>query len=177
MFSRNLSLIVLAASFCGFPAYAGSLTLSSKSIIEGQQLNRNHVFKGLGCKGKNIAPDLSWSGAPKETQSFAITVYDPDAPTGSGWWHWFAFNIPTDINTLSAGQKLPKEIVQLKNDYGQSGFGGACPPVGEVHRYQFTVHALNVKLKLNELASNAHAGYLVNAHSIDSDTITAVYTR
>jgi len=135
------------------------------------------VFQGFGCEGGNQAPNLTWSGAPDGTRSFAVTVYDPDAPTGSGWWHWFAFNIPADVTKLPSGDVVPEGAVELKNDYGSIGFGGACPPPGEVHRYQFTVHALGTVLELDNTVSNALAGYMVNANSLASASITAVYTR
>ena len=85
------------------PAIAQEFTLTSTSISEGEQLSSDFVFQGFGCEGGNTAPDLAWSGAPEGTQSYAVTVYDPDAPTGSGWWHWFTFNIPADVSELPAG--------------------------------------------------------------------------
>ncbi|MBY8976853.1 YbhB/YbcL family Raf kinase inhibitor-like protein [Rhodobacteraceae bacterium NNCM2] len=157
------------------PALAEDFTLTSPDIAEGQQLRNDFVFQGFGCDGGNVAPLLEWSGAPESTASFAVTVYDPDAPTGSGWWHWFAFNIPAHVTSLPGGGDV--NGVQLTNDYGAAGFGGACPPPGEVHRYEFTVHALGTTLDLNETVSNALAGFMVNGNSIASSTITAVYTR
>ena len=177
MFRKTIMTLTLLIFANSNIAQAESLKLTSSSIAEGQQLNLEQVFEGFGCKGKNISPDLSWSGAPEGTKSFAITVYDPDAPTGSGWWHWFVFNIPANINSFAKGSSLPEGTITLKNDYGSTGFGGACPPQGEVHRYQFTIHALDKKLDLNSNVSNALAGFMVNAHSIESYTITAVYNR
>ena len=173
------TLFTAAAVACllAVPAYADSFQLTSDTIAEGQQLASAQVFQGFGCEGGNSAPDLSWSGAPEGTQSYAVTVYDPDAPTGSGWWHWFAFNIPADVTELPAGAAVPEGVVELNNDYGVAGFGGACPPPGEVHRYQFTVHALGTTLELDASVSSALAGYMVNANSIGSATITAVYNR
>lgn len=159
------------------PAAAETFTLTSTTIAEGQQLDAAQVFQGFGCEGDNTSPDLAWSGAPDGTESFAVTVYDPDAPTGSGWWHWFAFNIPADVTELPAGAGVPEGTVELTNDYGAVGFGGACPPPGEVHRYQFTVHALGTTLELDDSVSNALAGFMVNANSLASASITAVYTR
>ncbi|MEM1428843.1 MAG: YbhB/YbcL family Raf kinase inhibitor-like protein [Pseudomonadota bacterium] len=172
-----LSAAVLAAGLLAGHAAAEGFSLTSTTIAEGQQLDAAQVFQGFGCEGGNIAPDLAWSGAPDGTQSYALTVYDPDAPTGSGWWHWFAINIPADVTALPSGAALPDGAVELTNDYGVSGFGGACPPPGEVHRYQFTVHALGTTLDLGADVSNALAGFMVNANSLASDTITAVYSR
>lgn len=153
------------------PAFA----LSSPDIAEGQPLAAAQVFNGFGCEGGNAAPALSWSGAPEGTKSFALTVYDPDAPTGSGWWHWLAFNLPADAKGINAA--LPAGAIELKNDYGTRGFGGACPPPGEVHRYHFTIHALSTTLDLDGNVSNALAGYMINANSLAKSSITAVYTR
>lgn len=171
-----LTSAVAAAALSG-SASAEAFTLNSPDIAEGQHLAQDFVFQGFGCEGGNTAPSLSWSDAPEGTESFAVTVYDPDAPTGSGWWHWFAFNIPADITSLPGGDALPEGAVELTNDYGATGFGGACPPPGEVHRYMFTVHALGTVLEIDGSVSNALAGFMVNANSLASATITAVHTR
>jgi hypothetical protein len=175
----NKTAITLATIILTGASYANAegFKLRSNSIAEGEKLSNEQIFQGFGCKGKNVAPKLSWSGAPKNTKSYAITAYDPDAPTGSGWWHWFAFNISADTNNIPEGGALPPEAITLKNDYGTTGFGGACPPPGEVHRYKFTIHALDTKLELDSSASNALAGFMVNSHTIAKDTITAVFSR
>ncbi|GAB3452723.1 YbhB/YbcL family Raf kinase inhibitor-like protein [Insolitispirillum peregrinum] len=164
------------------PAIAQDFKLTSPSVAEGAPLSPAQVFKGFGCDGGNTSPHLSWSNAPTGTKSFAVTAYDPDAPTGSGWWHWNVVNIPATVSELAAGasgsQAVPAGASELKNDYGVAGFGGACPPPGEVHRYVFTVYALGVeKLDLPQDASNALAGFMVRANSIGKASITAVYTR
>lgn len=172
---RNVLLTTLMTAAISAPAMADGFTLTSPDIAEGQQLSSDFVFQGFGCEGGNMAPTLEWSGAPEGTESFAVTVYDPDAPTGSGWWHWFAFNIPSDVTSLPGGGEV--NGVELTNDYGAEGFGGACPPPGEAHRYQFTVHALGTMLEIDSSVSNALAGFMVNANSLASSTITAVYNR
>lgn len=174
--SLRLAAFLLTVGIAG-PALADDFTLASPDIAEGAPLDQAFVFQGFGCEGGNVAPSLSWSGAPKGTKSFAVTVYDPDAPTGSGWWHWFAFNIPAETTELPARHALPGAAVELNNDYGAPGFGGACPPPGEVHRYVFTVHALDRELEIDNSVSNALAGYMVNANTIASSSITTVYTR
>ncbi|MFY0681198.1 MAG: YbhB/YbcL family Raf kinase inhibitor-like protein [Thalassovita sp.] len=173
--TRTTLLAALMSFTLSAPALADSFILTSPDIAEGQKLNNDFVFQGFGCEGGNVAPVLEWHGAPEGTESFAVTAYDPDAPTGSGWWHWFAFNIPANVTSLGGSNDVP--AVQLTNDYGATGFGGACPPPGEVHRYEFTVHALGTMLAIDNSVSNALAGYMVNANSIASSTITAVYTR
>lgn len=171
----------LVAFAFALPVQAQEFTLTSNDIKEGGHLSEEHVFEGFGCEGGNLSPQLGWENPPEGTKSFAVTVYDPDAPTGSGWWHWNVVNIPASTLSLPKGvdaKSLPKGAIQLRNDYGNVGFGGACPPPKEVHRYQFTVHALGVEtLGLPENPSNALAGFMIRANSLASDTITAVYTR
>jgi Raf kinase inhibitor-like YbhB/YbcL family protein len=106
-----------------------------------------NVFNGSGCNGKNSSPALSWSGAPQNTKSFAVTLFDPDAPTGHGFWHWTLFDLPASTKELpaGAGNRPPDGAVQVKNDWGTSGYGGPCPPSGSTHRYVLTVWALNVE--------------------------------
>jgi len=147
-------------------------------------MKKAQEFQGFGCNGGNLSPQLSWDGVPEGTQAFAVTAYDPDAPTGSGWWHWQLVNIPANIKTLPTGagdsskNLTPKGSMQMRNDYGIHGFGGACPPEGHgAHRYQFTVHALSQKLDLPENASGALTGYMINANSLGSHTLEALYKR
>jgi len=116
-------------------AHAAGFTLMSPTIKPGSTLTDAQVFKGFGCEGKNISPALKWSGAPAGTKSYAVTVYDPDAPTGSGWWHWVVYNIPATATELPEGAgapdgkgPLPAGAVQGRTDFGSAGFGGACPP-------------------------------------------------
>ncbi len=163
-------------------ANSDGFTLSSQDISEGMQLSNKHVFQGFGCEGENISPQLSWENAPEGTKSFVITAYDPDAPTGSGWWHWVTFNIPADVMSLPANAsqegKMPQDAIQSRTDFGNNQFGGACPPPGEMHRYEFTVYALNVdSLDLDASASPALVGFMTQSHAIASDKLTAVYTR
>jgi Raf kinase inhibitor-like YbhB/YbcL family protein len=170
--------LILAALLASNSALAGSLTLSSTDIANGKFMAKAQEFQGFGCSGGNQSPQLSWSGAPAGTAAFAIMVHDPDAPTGSGWWHWQLVNIPKDVTSLAAGAMAPAGSQQINNDYGVKGFGGACPPPKHgVHRYQFTVHALSQKLELPENASGALTGYMVKAHSLASSTIEALYQR
>ena len=158
-----------------------ALEITSPDITEGSPMAKTFEFKGFGCDGKNQSPALQWSGAPEGTKSFAITAYDPDAPTGSGWWHWVVTDIPTSITQLKRNAAAADNFkgVQHKNDYGFAGFGGACPPPGHgMHRYQFTVWALpKEKLGTPEGASNAIIGYFLNNSAIAKATLTATYHR
>ncbi len=177
----------LAGSLAVFAigAAAGDFTLSSPTIQPEGRLTVAQVFDGFGCTGKNISPALEWQGAPAGTRSFALTVYDPDAPTGSGWWHWVVLNIPASVHELAegagkeSGSALPEGALQVRTDFGQPGFGGACPPIGDKpHRYIFTVHALKVpKLELPPNATAALAGYMIHASELGKAGFTAYYGR
>jgi Raf kinase inhibitor-like YbhB/YbcL family protein len=143
-----------------------------------------HVFNGGGCTGADISPALEWSGAPPQTKSFAITVYDPDAPTGSGWWHWMVFDIPASETSLPSGAgntggSLPRGAKHGMTDYGVKAWGGPCPPPGdEPHRYVFTVFALSVeKLDVPDNATSAVVGFNLNANAIDKGSFTAKFGR
>lgn len=184
--NRHFFTLISALSICASASVlAGTFTLSSDDIAQGELMNKSQEYIGFGCSGGNLSPQLKWSGAPEGTKSFAITAYDPDAPTGSGWWHWQIVNIPSSVTELAAGagstekDLKPKGSMQIKNDYGSRGFGGACPPVGHgVHHYRFTVHALSVeKLELPEDASGALTGFMINSNTIESSTIESLYKR
>lgn len=179
IYSACCSILILSGS-----ALADSFTLTSNDIEHGAFMNVAHEFQGFGCNGGNTSPQLTWAGAPEGTEAFAVTVYDPDAPTGSGWWHWQLVNIPKNVKSLPVGagdankNLTPEGSVHIRNDYGIKGFGGACPPVDHgAHRYQFTVYALSKTLELPENASAALTGYMINAHSLGSSTIEALYKR
>ena len=185
------SILALGILSCGYltsanaNANAASFTLSSPTIKPNSTLGSNQVFNGFGCTGKNISPALKWSNGPAGTKSYAITVYDPDAPTGSGWWHWVVYNVPADVHELAegvgdaAGANMPKDAKQGRTDFGSAGFGGACPPVGDKpHRYIFTVHALKVeKIDVPADATAALVGYMINANRIGKANFTAKYGR
>jgi len=174
---KLLTLSILTAT----TLMAGNFTLESNDL-EGQ-LTKVQEFNAFGCGGENKSPELHWHDAPKGTKSFAITVYDPDAPTGSGWWHWLVVNIPskaTSIKTDASAQKsLPKGAIETMTDYGSSSFGGACPPKDDkAHEYRFTVHALDTdKLDLTAQSDSALVGYMINAHSIEKSSIVSYYKR
>ncbi len=161
------------------------MAISSSDIKAGALMPKAQEFAGFGCTGDNLSPQLTWANAPADTKSFAITAYDPDAPTGSGWWHWVLINIPASVTTLATGVGnpdkglLPEGSQTFKTDYGSKSFGGACPPEGDkAHRYQFKVFALNVeKLELPEDGSAALVGYYLNSHAIETATFEALYKR
>ncbi len=163
-------------------SFAATLTITSPQLTPGGNMQNEQVLNGFGCNGNNASPQLDWVGEPDGTKSFAITVYDPDAPTGSGWWHWVVFNIPADIHSLQQNVNLtnnPTGSIQSRTDFGTPGYGGACPPAGnKPHRYQFTIWALNVdKLPLNSEASAAMVGFFLHQHYLAKAELTVFYGR
>ncbi|HTR59760.1 MAG TPA: YbhB/YbcL family Raf kinase inhibitor-like protein [Casimicrobiaceae bacterium] len=180
----RLALLWLAALPCAALA-ADRFTLESAEVKPGSTIAEAQVYKGFGCEGGNVSPSLKWKNAPAGTKSFAVTVYDPDAPTGSGWWHWVFFNIPASVTSLPSGVgnpasgQTPKGAVQAKTDFGKPGYGGPCPPSGDKpHRYIFTVYALKVdKLDADENATPAMVGFMINANQLGKASFTAIYGR
>ncbi|SHJ64071.1 hypothetical protein SAMN04488028_101758 [Reichenbachiella agariperforans] len=160
-----------------------TFTLTSQNL--GGQATLTEEFNGFGCVGKNESPQLTWKNAPAGTQSFAVTMYDPDAPTGSGWWHWVMFDIPSDINELvsNAGNVsadlAPKNAIQSITNYGAKGYGGPCPPEGHgLHKYVITVYALKTaKLGLDENTNPAIVGYYLWSNTIAKASIITYYQR
>lgn len=149
-----------------------TFTLTSADFRDGDTLPDAQV-KALG----DTAPQLSWSGAPEGTKSFAITCYDPDAPTGSGFWHWTVANIPADVTALGAGAALPPGAVEGRTDFGEPGYGGAAPPAGHgPHRYIFTVFAVDTdRLDVTSDNSGAVFGFNLHFHTLAKASITATY--
>ena len=162
-----------------------AFTLTSPDIADGSTIAQSFEFDGFGCSGRNQSPVLRWSGAPEGTKGFAVNVYDPDAPTGSGFWHWYVIDLPASVSELPAnagakgGAHLPAGARQIRNDYGQYAWGGMCPPPGDKpQRYIFTVHALSVeRIDVPDDAPAALAGFMVNAHTLAKASFTATYGR
>ena len=182
---KNLVALCLVSLLPLSALAADPFTLESAEIKPGSTIAEAQVFKGFGCDGGNISPSLSWKNAPAATKSFAVTVYDPDAPTGSGWWHWVIFNVPASVTSLPAGAgnpetgQAPKGAVQSRTDFGKPGYGGPCPPKGDrPHRYVFTVYALKVgTIEADANASGALVGFMLNANKVGEATFTALYGR
>jgi Raf kinase inhibitor-like YbhB/YbcL family protein len=154
---------LLAATALSSAAPAQNFTLKSTDL--GGQLPLKQYYNGLGYTGENLSPQLAWDHAPAGTKSFAVTMYDLDAPTGSGFWHWVVFDIPADVTELKAGagdparKLLPPAAVQARNDFGAPGYVGAAPNPGPAHRYLITVYALNKKLSLEPTTTPAFIGF------------------
>lgn len=185
--SRSGWVAALAAvcMVAGAAAQADEFKLTSPDVTAGGTIKPEQVFKGFGCTGMNISPALSWTGAPASAKSFAVTVYDPDAPTGSGFWHWVLFNIPASTHALpkDAGNPArgltPAGAITARNDYGTAGYGGPCPPPGDKpHHYIFTVFAVDQeKLPVDASVSPAVVGFNLHFHTIGKTTLTGLYGR
>ncbi|MFI9503826.1 YbhB/YbcL family Raf kinase inhibitor-like protein [Nocardia sp. NPDC052566] len=158
-----------------------SFTLTSADVTDGQPFGNDQVSGVFGAGGKDVSPQLSWSGFPAETKSFVVTVYDPDAPTASGFWHWAVADIPVDTTALTSGaaESLPAGAITLRNDGGFAGFVGAAPPAGHgPHRYFIVVHAVDVDtLGIDGNATPAYLGFNLFTHAIARATIVATYEQ
>ena len=157
--------------------------VSAPDLESKGRITAAHVYNSFGCTGQNVSPALNWSNAPAGTKSFAVTAYDPDAPTGSGWWHWVMYNIPATATGLAAGagngRNAPSGSQQGMTDFGTKGYGGPCPPVGDKpHHYHFKVFALKTdKLDVPGNATSAMIGYNLNANKLATATVTGLYGR
>ena len=179
---KKLGLILAMSAIFSTSIFAQkTFTLSSKDL--GGETTKIQEFNGFGCSGENQSPQLAWKNAPEGTKSFAVTMYDPDAPTGSGFWHWVVVDIPANVNELvtNAGTKnlVPKGAIQSVTDYGIKGFGGPCPPVGHgFHHYIITVYALKIdKLGIDENTNPAVVGFNLWNQTLAKASIVAYYKR
>ncbi len=166
-----------------FAGNALAFDITSTDVKNGHPMTADQEYNGMGCKGGNLSPALEWKNPPAGTRSYAVTVFDPDAPTGSGWWHWVVYDIPAKVTSLPTGvvvkEPLPAGAKQGRNDYGERNFGGACPPQGDrPHHYVFTVHALKVeRLSVPEDASPALIGFMIQSNRLGLARLTATYSR
>ncbi len=178
-----LALMAVQVGVAQAPAPA-AFTLTSPDIAEGGKIATAQVFNSFGCTGGNISPALSWRGAPAGTRSFALLMHDPDAPSGSGWWHWIVYNIPATATSLPAGagdphkSLLPAGALQGRTDFGTPGYGGPCPPAGKPHHYHLRLYALKVdRLDVPADATAAYIGFNVRAQALGEAQLMGVYGR
>jgi len=186
----SASLTPLTSAKTAAPSVAGqasatpvTFALTSADLKDGG-FAASQVLNTFGCSGGNASPQLSWTSAPEGTKSFVLTMFDRDAPTGSGFWHWVVVNIPASTSGLANGAskdaaKLPVGALETRTDLGAPGYGGPCPPAGDTpHRYIFTLHALKVaKLDVDAQTSAALVGFNVHMQEIAQATLTARYGR
>jgi Raf kinase inhibitor-like YbhB/YbcL family protein len=182
-------LCALALEVVGVPMASAQqmeeLQVTSTSFGDGDYIPEVHVLganAGIGCSGGNVSPQLAWSGAPDGTKSFAVTAFDPDAPTGSGFWHWVVVNIPPNVSELPAGagsgQGLPGGALQTRTDFGMPGYGGPCPPMGDhPHRYIFTVFAVGLD-QLQQVTPDTSAaiiGFMLHFNTLAKGELEGLY--
>lgn len=159
--------------------------LTSTDVVDGGRLALAQASKVFGAGGEDRSPQLRWEGFPPGTKSFVVTCFDPDAPTGSGFWHWVVVDIPADVTELPAdagaadGTGLPAGAKQLRNDAGFAGYVGSAPPAGHGdHRYVFAVHAIGgEQLGVDDQASPALAGFMMFGNTLGRAVLTAVYSQ
>jgi Raf kinase inhibitor-like YbhB/YbcL family protein len=157
-----------------------SFAVTSEDVAHGEIMSDKQIANSFGMSGENLSPQLSWSGFPAQTKSFAVTCYDPDAPTGSGFWHWLVIDLPASVTALDAGAgagKLPADAFHVRNDSGTKDFMGAAPPQGDApHRYVFAVHAVDVEtLGIDSDVTPAVAGFNLRFHTIARGLLVPVY--
>lgn len=149
--------------------------------LDGDRFRNAQVFSGFGCSGDNRSPGIRWSGAPAGTQSFAVVVHDPDAPTGVGFFHWILVDVPTTTTSLAENASVdgvPTGAIQGYTDFGSNGYGGPCPPPGPSHRYEVTVYALDVPtLGIPASATGALARFVIRQHTLALGRAVATYAR
>jgi Raf kinase inhibitor-like YbhB/YbcL family protein len=184
MKSRWIAVSAVCALAAAAFAESGPFRLASTEWHDGDAVPMRNVFNESGCDGENFSPEFHWSGVPQGAKSLAFTIFDLDAPALGGWWHWVVFNIPVTAGGLpdGAGDKhagrLPPGSVQCRNDYGEPGYGGPCPPPGTTHRYVAKVYALDVeKLSLGADPSSGSASRQIAAHSIATAELTVRFGR
>lgn len=180
-FMLTLPRAIFASLIFSSPAMA-DMTLQLPGI-KGTTFPAAQVLSGFGCHGQNLSPEMIWNGAPPETKSFIVTTYDPDAPTGSGLWHWSVFNIPASVTGLEEGVgsvegAMPEGSVMARNDFSDNVYDGACPPEGSTHHYVITVFAMPMEtLPLDGTASSAMVGFFANTASLVRASVTVSYGR
>ncbi len=160
-----------------------SFEVTSNDVQDGKKLSQPQVSGIFGAGGEDISPQLSWRGFPEGTKSFAVTMYDPDAPTASGFWHWAVVDISANITELprgagdESGSGLPQGAFQLRNDGGLARYIGAAPPSGHgKHRYHIVVHAVDVaSLGLDKNATPALLGFNLFSHTLGRGMIVPWY--
>lgn len=175
--------ILIASIFTSISMYAQTFTLKSNEL--GGQATEKQVFNGFGCIGENLSPQLFWENPPAGTKSFAVTIYDEDAPTGSGWWHWLIFDISATVMELKSGagtislNRAPNGSIQSTTDFKSQEYGGPCPPEGSgFHKYVITVFALKTeKLGLDSTANPALVGFMLEQNVLEKASLIFYYKR
>jgi len=181
-FTQTLASLFIAALAAAGTAHG--FVLGSPAFASGGTIPHQYSYSGHGCDGRNTSPELVWSAAPEGTVSFALTVFDPDARGGVGWWHWVAFDIPAQVTRLQtnagsgSGDLMPEGAVQGRNDFQTIGYGGPCPPPGSPHHYHFTLYALDERLAgLSPLTSGPTLVKAMRGHVLAKAELMGLFAR
>jgi Raf kinase inhibitor-like YbhB/YbcL family protein len=162
--------------------FGKNFNLQSPDLKKNLNIGKKFIWNKDGCHGDNVSPSLTWKNPPKGTKSFAITVFDPDVKSGSGWWHWMIINIPAKTKSLNTGASktklIPQNSIEIRNDFGEIGWGGPCPPPGETHHYVFTIYALNREsIEYSPTTTPAHLGVELEKFLIKKTYFRVKYSR
>ena len=174
--------LALALALAAQASWAAGMKLTSPDFKDKGTLPNEQIFNSFGCTGGNLSPELHWTKGPEGTLSYALSVYDPDAPTGSGWWHWVVFDIPANVTSLPKGFKADDAsiagLIQSRTDFGKPGYGGPCPPPGKPHHYIFKVFALKTKtLGLTADVSPAMVGFYIWQNKLGEAQLVGMYSK
>ena len=181
----GLAILLLALNASAARA-ANTFGLSSPAFSANGTIPHEYSYRGYGCDGDNLSPELHWSDVPKRTRGFALTIFDPDARHGQGWWHWIVFNLPGNVRSLpkdagaAGNSSLPRPANQGLTDFQTSAYGGPCPPVGDApHHYIFTLYALDVPTlsQATEKTSGPELQAMIRAHVVAKAVLTGRYAR
>jgi Raf kinase inhibitor-like YbhB/YbcL family protein len=182
---RKLLCLCAGLVVLGIASPAWSFEISSPAVGADKKIPLKFTANGFGCHGQNISLPLVWTGVPAGAKSLTLTIFDPDAPTGSGFWHWLVVNLPASTRKLAANAgvkgnaRLPRGTVQARNDAGTAAYFGPCPPKGDKpHRYVITIYAVKVpKLSVGPGTSGAVVGFMLHFNAIAKASVTYTYGR
>jgi Raf kinase inhibitor-like YbhB/YbcL family protein len=157
-------------------AAALAFTLASASFKANAPMPAALAYNRSGCTGRNLSPELHWSGEPANTRSFALVMHDPDAPAPGGWFHWVVYNIPGSTHALKAGAPLPQDELGTTS-WDERGYGGPCPPPGNAHHYVFTLYALDTPKIAGRNPTGPQLEALVSRHTLARATLIGTFAR
>jgi len=185
MMQTALTAALIACVVLVAQAQSPEFTITSSAFKAGAAIPHVYAYSGYGCDGRNTSPEVAWDGAPPETKAFALTMFDPDARSGQGWWHWIVFNIPATATKLQtnagsgSGDLMPAGAVQGRNDFQTVGYGGPCPPAGSPpHHYHFTLYALDGQLDgLSPLTSGPTLLKAIRGHVLAKTEMIGLFSR
>ena len=175
----SLAALAALSAAAALTAPAAAFELASTSLRADGHFAAAQAYDHDGCGGANISPELHWSGAPAATRGYALTLFDPDARGGRGWWHWLVIDLPPTLHGLAEGAALPAGALAWRNSFGAAGYGGPCPPRGDApHHYVLTLYALRTAaVRPPPAADAAQVAALLQAEALASTRLVGRYAR